>query len=126
MGYEPRLYIGKVHLTVRGLHNPNKFFFEQVASIEVPGILFGNNYLDKEDKKNACFLFLDGDGDQEVIDDKYGRKLCVIPAKKVLDELSGFAELKDYPMLFAAQQLLNAIINGVGRFYDIGVVIYGH
>ena len=136
MGYEIKLYLGRIHDINAMDEDKEEHYFSVVAWIDLskPG---SNAEILNIDRKLGQRVYLYGiDGNTRISSDPYGDWLFAIPAKRVLDALrDDWARSKKecktwtgygYRRFYMAIPLLDRFIETFGPKENPSVVIYGH
>jgi hypothetical protein len=128
MGYESKLYIVNKS---RCLEIDCPRFCFQIAQYDLdyyPPIadLFRED--NPESKYTDCGLYLDGDGDNQVIEDKYGDKLREASLKAVINVLKNTEDdpYKGYQRLPPLLAMLESFYEMRDIFKDLVVIHFGH
>jgi hypothetical protein len=122
MGYETRLFVGRVHEQIPGKGNAK--YFEVMAVLEIGKWVFDNSYIDEEDKSIKCFLVYDSD--EECYKDKYNSDLYALAADKVLAILKNERK-SDIPECSAAASYLETILKHYNKTtVKIKCLLFGH
>lgn len=116
MGYETKLIIGMISRHMN--YAPQ---IATIAEIKLGRSCFSDTFIDASDKLeiNECICY---EGGNEMVMDRYGSKLYVLSAEKVLATMK---EATSDRMLSAAIALLQSLIEGFSK-KEIVCVLFGY
>ena len=128
MGYESKVYIVQKHNHyMHEMRNSKCMFFgEVVASFDMCKFPFPE-FTQAFDKPTDCYIFFDGDGDNEVLEDKYGVPLTEASVDMVINCLENLNDKTDsYRRTLPLLAMLKAFKENESEWQNIVILHYGH
>ena len=128
MGYETTLLVGQqtnqtYYDTEKKELSKDYFWFQVYASID---LCKAGNYkdLEPEHKTPSYFYAPAGDGDDQIIEDRYGDKLISTPIEFLINRISEQAEKEEYRRFKWALGMLESMRDNSKE--QLTVLIFGH
>lgn len=123
MGYETKLIIGR-KTNMEGYQNKDANFVIEIASIDLCKSDFYDTQLNKEEDTELVYIY-GSDGNTEIVEDRYGKRLYAIEPKKVLKFMQNANKTAKYRRYNAAIPLLKSLIKDF-KDEELTCILYGH